>query len=117
MCCPFATSRRPSRLSKHFCSARTAAQPCRLQAARKRSRSSGVGSQGERLVHGRCSYTAQTAWIQNATVRDNILMGRAFDAALYAAVIAACALQSDLDLLAAGVCMASALFVTILAWW
>ena len=53
-------------------------------------------------MHGRCSYTAQTAWIQNATVRDNVLMGRAFDAALYAAVIDACALQPDLDLLAAG---------------
>ena len=53
-------------------------------------------------MHGRCSYTAQTAWIQNATVRDNILMGRALDTALYAAVIVACALQPDLDLLAAG---------------
>jgi len=61
-------------------------------------------SQGDRLVYGRCSYTAQTAWIQNATVRDNILMGRAYDAALYGAVIDACALQSDFDLLAAGVC-------------
>ncbi len=59
--------------------------------------------QGDRLVYGRCSYTAQTAWIQNATVRENILMGRAYDAALYDAVIAACALQSDFDLLAAGV--------------
>ena len=58
--------------------------------------------QGDRLVYGRCSYTAQNAWIQNATVRDNILMGRDFDAAQYAAVIAACALQSDFDLLAAG---------------
>ena len=58
--------------------------------------------QGARLVHGRTSYTAQTAWIRNASVRDNILMGRAYDAALYAAVISACALQSDFDLLAAG---------------
>jgi len=63
---------------------------------------SSAASQGDRLVLGRCSYTAQTAWIQNASVRENILMGRAFDAALYAAVIDACALQPDLDLLAAG---------------
>ena len=53
-------------------------------------------------MYGRTSYTAQNAWIRNASVRDNILMGREHDSALYAAIIAACALQSDFDLLAAG---------------
>ena len=35
-----------------------------------------VHIQGARLVYGRTSYTAQNAWIRNASVRDNILMGR-----------------------------------------
>jgi len=53
-------------------------------------------------VRGRCSYTAQDAWIQNASLRDNVLMGQPWDRTRYRAVVAACALQPDIDLLAAG---------------
>lgn len=37
----------------------------------------------------------QTSWIQNATVRDNILMGSEYDKDRYRKVLAACALDDD----------------------
>ncbi|ODV82432.1 P-loop containing nucleoside triphosphate hydrolase protein [Suhomyces tanzawaensis NRRL Y-17324] len=40
-------------------------------------------------------------WIQNATVRENILFGEQFDPAYYKRVIHACALEEDLDILPA----------------
>jgi len=61
-----------------------------------------ASAQGELKVRGRCSYTAQDAWIQNASLRDNVLMGQPWDRTRYRAVVAACALQPDIDLLAAG---------------
>lgn len=42
------------------------------------------------------------AWIQNLSLRDNILFGRPFIHDLYERVIDACALRPDLELLAAG---------------
>ena len=39
---------------------------------------------------------AQEAWIQHATVRDNILFGRKYDSKRYEAVVYACALNDDL---------------------
>ena len=44
----------------------------------------------------------QDPWIQNATVRDNILMGAAADEERYSAVVAACALEQDLATLPKG---------------
>ena len=51
---------------------------------------------------GTVAYTAQEPWIQNATLRDNILMGNEYDEERYASVLDACALQTDLELLPAG---------------
>ncbi|XP_070558765.1 ATP-binding cassette sub-family C member 9-like [Ptychodera flava] len=48
------------------------------------------------------SYVPQKPWIQNATLRDNILFGEMFNHERYSAVIAACALQPDIDILPAG---------------
>lgn len=45
---------------------------------------------------------AQQAWIQNATLRDNVLFGKAYDEQLYDKVIHACALKADLDMLPGG---------------
>lgn len=45
---------------------------------------------------------AQQAWIQNATVRENILFLSKYDEAKYKAVLEACALQPDLNILPAG---------------
>ena len=44
----------------------------------------------------------QQAWIQNATVRDNILFGKPFYRQKYWEVVEACALNTDLDILPAG---------------
>jgi len=48
------------------------------------------------------AYTAQDTWIQNATVRDNILMGRPFDSDRYHMAVRATALGPDLEVLTAG---------------
>lgn len=45
---------------------------------------------------------AQEPWIQHATVRDNILFGKDFDSGFYQAVLEACALTADLDVLPNG---------------
>ncbi|KAJ3384810.1 hypothetical protein HDU92_003409 [Lobulomyces angularis] len=54
------------------------------------------------LIPRSTSYVAQTAWMLNATVRDNILFGRPFNAKRYFEVIEACALTRDLETLDAG---------------
>ncbi|XP_052133282.1 multidrug resistance-associated protein 1-like [Frankliniella occidentalis] len=51
---------------------------------------------------GSVAYVPQQAWILNATLRDNILFGRAYDARRYARVVEACALGADLAMLPAG---------------
>lgn len=48
------------------------------------------------------AYVPQQAWIQNATLRDNIVFGLMYDEEWYDKVIEACALQQDLDMLPAG---------------
>ncbi|KAF8247575.1 hypothetical protein K440DRAFT_294896 [Wilcoxina mikolae CBS 423.85] len=57
---------------------------------------------GTITMSSRLAYCPQYAWIQNATVRENIVFGKEFDPAWYAAVIEACALQPDLDMLPDG---------------
>ncbi|CAH1105172.1 unnamed protein product [Psylliodes chrysocephalus] len=52
--------------------------------------------------YGQVAYVSQQAWIQNATLRDNILFGKSYDKALYNDVVEACALKPDLDMLPAG---------------
>ncbi|XP_063974569.1 multidrug resistance-associated protein 1 isoform X1 [Diachasmimorpha longicaudata] len=53
-------------------------------------------------TRGSIAYVSQQAWIQNATMQDNILFGRAFDKTLYNKVIEACALVLDIEMLPAG---------------
>ena len=48
------------------------------------------------------AYIPQQAWIQNATVRDNILFGKPQNTVLYNYVIDGCALGPDLDILPGG---------------
>ncbi|OAQ30498.1 hypothetical protein K457DRAFT_31633 [Linnemannia elongata AG-77] len=48
------------------------------------------------------AYVAQTAWLQNGTVRDNILFGKTFNQERYSAVLEGCALTTDLDVLEFG---------------
>lgn len=53
-------------------------------------------------LQGSLAYVPQQAWIQNATLKDNILFGSELDEARYQQVIKACALLPDLELLPAG---------------
>nr|ALU63337.1 canalicular multispecific organic anion transporter 1 [Oryzias melastigma] len=53
-------------------------------------------------IKGSLAFVPQQAWIQNATVRDNILFGSSHEEKRFQEVIQACALGPDLKLLAAG---------------
>ncbi|XP_010145575.1 PREDICTED: canalicular multispecific organic anion transporter 1 [Eurypyga helias] len=53
-------------------------------------------------IQGSLAYVPQQAWIQNATLKDNILFGSELDEVRYQQVIKACALLPDLELLPAG---------------
>ena len=58
--------------------------------------------EGAITMSSRLAYCPQYAWIQNATARENITFGKEFDPEWYAAVVDACALQRDLDMLPDG---------------
>lgn len=53
---------------------------------------------------GTIAYCPQTAWIQNANLKENIIFGSPWDAERYAMVINTCALQADLNQLPDGDC-------------
>lgn len=50
----------------------------------------------------RMAYVSQQAWIQNLTLRDNILFGLPYDQRKYDQVISACALKPDFEMLSGG---------------
>ncbi|KAJ1400475.1 P-loop containing nucleoside triphosphate hydrolase protein, partial [Ochromonadaceae sp. CCMP2298] len=60
-------------------------------------RPSGVAALG-----GRVSFVTQSPWIQNATLRENVLFGAPYVESRYEQVIHCCALTSDLKLLPKG---------------
>lgn len=51
---------------------------------------------------GKIAFVPQQAWIQNATLQDNILFGRAMDKNRYEKVLQACALKPDIEILPGG---------------
>jgi hypothetical protein len=51
---------------------------------------------GSVQVSGSTAYVSQESWIENGTVRDNICFGAPYDSARFAAVMHACALDTDL---------------------
>lgn len=53
-------------------------------------------------TQGSMAYVAQQAWIQNATLKNNILFGSELDEAKYQGILDACALRTDLNILPAG---------------
>ncbi|NXI95905.1 MRP6 protein, partial [Psophia crepitans] len=53
-------------------------------------------------MKGTAAYVPQQAWIQNASVEDNILFGKEMDETWFNRVIDACALQPDLESFPAG---------------
>ncbi|ORX88370.1 P-loop containing nucleoside triphosphate hydrolase protein [Basidiobolus meristosporus CBS 931.73] len=52
--------------------------------------------------HAGVAYVSQQAWLQNDTIRNNILFGQPYDEKRYNEVIEACALQKDLEILEGG---------------
>jgi ABC-type multidrug transport system fused ATPase/permease subunit len=52
-------------------------------------------TKGEVVVRGATAYVAQSPWVMNATVRENIIFGHRWDAAFYERTIHACALVED----------------------
>ena len=57
---------------------------------------------GQVRVNGSISYVPQQAWIQNETVRNNILFGREMSQELYDRIVSACELDADLKILPSG---------------
>lgn len=53
-------------------------------------------------TYGSIAYVSQQAWIQNATLKDNITFGKSMDKDIYNSVVDACALKPDLDMLPGG---------------
>ncbi|XP_028034266.1 multidrug resistance-associated protein 1 isoform X2 [Bombyx mandarina] len=53
-------------------------------------------------THGSIAYVPQQAWIQNATLQDNILFGKPLQQQSYNNVINVCALKPDFDVLPGG---------------
>ena len=48
------------------------------------------------------AYVPQQAWIQHATLKDNVLFDKALDEALYNQCLDDCALRTDLETLPGG---------------
>ncbi|KAI3749264.1 hypothetical protein L2E82_19871 [Cichorium intybus] len=57
---------------------------------------------GKVRVCGSTAYVAQTAWIQNGTIQDNILFGLPMDRQKYKQVIKNCCLEKDLEMMEFG---------------
>ncbi|OAT06162.1 ABC bile acid transporter [Blastomyces gilchristii SLH14081] len=54
------------------------------------------------IIDSAIAYVAQIPWIENATIKDNILFGLPLDSERYHKVLFACALEKDLDMLPDG---------------
>ncbi|KAH0448151.1 hypothetical protein IEQ34_021951 [Dendrobium chrysotoxum] len=57
---------------------------------------------GKVRVFGSMAYVAQTAWIQNGTIQDNILFGLPLNQQKYKEVIRVCCLTKDLEMMEFG---------------
>ncbi len=57
---------------------------------------------GKINLNGSISYIPQQSWIQNATVKENILFGKLYDKDFYDKIVSACALTPDFNILPAG---------------
>jgi ABC-type multidrug transport system fused ATPase/permease subunit len=50
---------------------------------------------GEVVMRGKTAYVAQSPWVMNASVRENIVFGYRWDPAFYERTVKACALRED----------------------
>jgi len=58
-----------------------------------------LSEESQITLNGTVAYVAQTAWILNKTVRDNILFGLQYDETKYNRVLDACSLRHDISVL------------------
>ncbi|KFQ30724.1 Multidrug resistance-associated protein 1, partial [Merops nubicus] len=58
--------------------------------------------EGYVVVKGSVAYVPQQAWVQNATLEDNIIFGRERNESRYKRVVEACALLPDIEILPTG---------------
>ena len=54
------------------------------------------------MLQGSVAYVAQQAWIQNSTLRDNIIFNNDYNEERYNKVLDTCALRPDLEILPGG---------------
>ena len=54
------------------------------------------------LFQGSVAYVPQQAWIQNASLQDNILFNKPYDPIVYEDIIDQCALRHDLKVISGG---------------
>ena len=59
-------------------------------------------SKGSWILENAVSYVPQIPWIENATIKDNILFGLPYDAGRYKKTLKVCALEKDLEILQDG---------------
>jgi len=53
-------------------------------------------------ISGTMSYVSQKSWIQNETIKNNILFGKPYDEKLYREAIFYSAMETDLEIMADG---------------
>lgn len=61
-----------------------------------------MANKSDWILNSAIAFVAQIPWIENATIRDNILFGLPFDKGRYKKVLHSCALQKDLDIMPDG---------------
>jgi ATP-binding cassette subfamily C (CFTR/MRP) protein 1 len=59
-------------------------------------------ARGSVRVGSMCAYVPQSPWVQNLSLRENIIFGLPYDEAHYKAVVHACALELDFKILPNG---------------
>lgn len=59
-------------------------------------------TKGNWIIDSAIAFVAQIPWIENATIKDNILFGLPFDEGRYKKVVSVCALEKDLEMLEDG---------------
>ncbi|KAJ3746747.1 multidrug resistance-associated ABC transporter [Lentinula detonsa] len=61
-----------------------------------------VGTGESWIIQGVCAYVPQSAWLRNASIKDNILFNMPFDEERYRKTLEACALVTDMEILEDG---------------
>ncbi|CAL5871981.1 uncharacterized protein PFLUO_LOCUS6238 [Penicillium psychrofluorescens] len=59
-------------------------------------------TRGEVVVRGRIAYVAQSPWVMNASIRENIVFGHRWDPSFYDLTVEACALLDDFKIMPDG---------------